>query len=143
MEIEIQQDLQMLYGSIAELIKQAKTKVAVTANTELTMLYWNVGKSIHQFVLQGNRAAYGKQIIINLSEMLTLNFGNGWGDKQLRHCIKAAESISKEQIVYAVRRQLRYPTRLKSQFYLAQLSKIGFLSLLLLREIVIRLVFKK
>ena len=108
MEIEIQQDLQMLYGSIAELIKQAKTKVAITANTELTMLYWNVGKSIHQFVLQGNRAAYGKQIIINLSEMLTLNFGNGWGDKQLRHCIKAAESISEEQIVYAVRRQLRY-----------------------------------
>ena len=42
MEIEIQQDLQMLYGSIAVLIKQAKTKVAITANTELTMLYWQL-----------------------------------------------------------------------------------------------------
>jgi hypothetical protein len=127
MEIEIQQDLQMLYGSIAELIKQAKTKVAITANTELTMLYWKVGKSVHQFVLQGNRAAYGKQIIINLSEMLTLNFGNGWGDKQLRHCIKAAETISEEQIVYAVRRQLSWThirtiaheeNPIKRQFYL-------------------------
>ena len=119
MEIEIQQDLQMLYGSIAELIKRAKTKVAITANAELTMLYWNVGKSIHQFVLQGNRAAYGKQIIINLSEMLTLNFGSGWSDKHLRHCLRSAETIEEEQIIYAVRRQLRYSTRLKSQFYLA------------------------
>jgi DUF1016 N-terminal domain len=127
MEIEIQQDLQMLYGNIAELIKEAKTKVAITANTELTMLYWKVGKSVHQFVLQGNRATYGKQIIINLSEMLTLNFGSGWGDKQLRHCIKAAETISEEQIVYALRRQLSWThirtiahedNPIKRQFYL-------------------------
>ena len=127
MEIEIQQDLQMLYGSIAELIKQAKTKVAITANTELTMLYWNVGKSIHQFVLQGNRAAYGKQIIINLSEMLTLNFGSGWSDKHLRHCLRTAETIEEQQIIYAVRRQLSWThiktisyeeNAIKRQFYL-------------------------
>ena len=105
MEIEIQQDLQMLYGSIAELIKRAKTKVAVTANAELTMLYWNIGKSIHQFVLQGNRAAYGKQIIINLSEMLTLNFGSGWSDKHLRHCLRSAETI--EELCATQKHRLR------------------------------------
>ena len=127
MEIEIQQDLQMLYGSIAVLIKQAKTKVAITANTELTMLYWNVGKAIHQFVLQGNRAAYGKQIIINLPEMLTLNFGSGWSDKHLRHCLRTAETIEEQQIIYAVRRQLSWThiktisyeeNAIKRQFYL-------------------------
>jgi predicted nuclease of restriction endonuclease-like (RecB) superfamily len=127
MEIEIQQDLQMLYGNIAELIKQAKTKVAITANTELTMLYWKVGKSVHQFVLQGNRAAYGKQIIINLSEMLTLNFGSGWSDKHLRHCLRTAETIEEEQIIYALQRQLSWThiktisyeeNPIKRQFYL-------------------------
>jgi predicted nuclease of restriction endonuclease-like (RecB) superfamily len=127
MEIEIQQDLQMLYGNIAELIKQAKTKVAITANTELAMLYWKVGKSVHQFVLQGNRATYGKQIIINLSEMLTLNFGSGWSDKHLRHCLRTAETIEEEQIIYALRRQLSWThiktisyeeNPIKRQFYL-------------------------
>jgi predicted nuclease of restriction endonuclease-like (RecB) superfamily len=127
MEIEIQQDLQMLYGNIAELIKEAKTKVAITANTELTMLYWKVGKSVHQFVLQGNRAAYGKQIIINLSEMLTLNFGSGWSDKHLRHCLHSAETIEEEQIIYALQRQLSWThiktisyedNPIKRQFYL-------------------------
>ena len=127
MEIEIQQDLLMLYGNIAELIKQTKTKVAITANTELTMLYWKVGKSVHQFVLQGNRAAYGKQIIINLSEMLTLNFGSGWSDKHLRHCLRTAETIKEEQIIYALQRQLSWThiktisyeeNPIKRQFYL-------------------------
>ncbi len=127
MEVEIQQDLQTLYGSIAELIKQAKIKVAITANTELTMLYWKVGKSVHQFVLQGNRATYGKQIIIKLSEMLTLNFGSGWSDKHLRHCLRSAETIEEEQIIYAVRRQLSWThiktiayeeNPIKRQFYL-------------------------
>jgi predicted nuclease of restriction endonuclease-like (RecB) superfamily len=127
MEIEIQQDLQMLYGNIAELIKEAKTKVAITANTELTMLYWKVGKSVHQFVLQGNRAAYGKQIIINLSEILTLNFGSGWSDKHLRHCLRTAETIEEEQIIYALQRQLSWThiktisyedNPIKRQFYL-------------------------
>jgi predicted nuclease of restriction endonuclease-like (RecB) superfamily len=127
MEIEIQQDLQMLYGNIAGLIKQAKTKVAITANTELTMLYWKVGKSVHQFVLQGSRAAYGKQIIINLSEMLTLNFGSGWSDKHLRHCLHTAETIEEEQIIYALQRQLSWThiktisyedNPIKRQFYL-------------------------
>jgi hypothetical protein len=44
-------DIQVLYGNIAELIKQAKTRVAVAANAELTMLNWTVGKSINDFIL--------------------------------------------------------------------------------------------
>ena len=73
----INTDIQNLYGGIAELIKQAKTRVAVTINAELAMLNWQIGKYINQFIVQGNRAAYGKQIIANLSVQLTGNFGSG------------------------------------------------------------------
>jgi len=120
-------DIQKLYASIAEQIKKAKIKVAVAANSELALLYWNVGKSINDFVLQGNRAAYGKEIIANLARKLTANFGKGWGEKQIRHCLRAAESFSEEQIVYALRRQLTWThlktiayeeNPLKRQFYL-------------------------
>lgn len=107
-EIEIHSEILQLYDSIAALIDQAKTRVAVTANAELAFLYWKVGKSVHDFVLHGNRAAYGKQIITNLSDQLTANYGNGWGEKNIRHCLRAAETIEEEQILYAVRRQLSW-----------------------------------
>ena len=86
-------EVHALYGHIADLISQAKTRVAVMANTELTILYWNVGRSINEFVLDGNRAVYGKQIISNLSSLLSDNFGRGWGEKHIRHCLRIAETI--------------------------------------------------
>jgi hypothetical protein len=104
--MELDNDIQKLYASIALQIKQAKTKVAITANSELALLYWNVGKSINEFVLQGNRAAYGKEIIVNLARKLTANFGKGWGEKQNQtlsprcgeffrraNCLRTAETI--------------------------------------------------
>jgi len=86
-------DIQSLYQNIAQLIVQAKTNVAVTANAELTFLYWKTGVFINDFVLHGNRAEYGKQIIENLSILLTAQFGKGWSAKQLRHCLRTAETI--------------------------------------------------
>jgi hypothetical protein len=69
---------------------------------------WTVGKSVNDFILQGNRAPYGKQILVKLSELLIENFGKGWSDKQLLHFLRAAESFTEEQIVSAVRRQLSW-----------------------------------
>lgn len=115
-KIEINTDIQNLYGGIAELIKQAKTRVAVTINAELAMLNWQIGSYINQFILQGNRAAYGQQIIANLSAQLTANFGSGWSEKQLMHFLRVAESFSEEQIISALRRQLSW-THLKTIAY--------------------------
>lgn len=126
-EIEIHSDIQNLYGGIAELISKAKARVAVTVNAELAMLNWQIGIYINQFILQGNRAPYGKQIIANLSVLLTENFGSGWSEKQLMHFLRVAESFSEEQIVSALRRQLSWThlktiayedNPLKRQFYL-------------------------
>jgi predicted nuclease of restriction endonuclease-like (RecB) superfamily len=113
---EINTDIQNLYGGIAKLIKQAKTRVAVTINAELAMLNWQIGVYINKFILQGNRAAYGKQIIANLSVQLTGNFGSGWSEKQLMHFLRVAESFSEEQIISALRRQLSW-THLKTIAY--------------------------
>lgn len=115
-KIEINTDIQNLYGGIAKLIKQAKTRVAVTINAELAMLNWQIGSYINQFILQGNRAPYGKQIIANLSVQLTGNFGTGWSEKQLMHFLRVAESFSEEQIISALRRQLSW-THLKTIAY--------------------------
>ncbi len=52
----------------------------------------------------------------NLSVLLSENIGKGWSLKQLMHCLRSAESFSKEQIVSAVRRQLSW-THLKTIAY--------------------------
>jgi predicted nuclease of restriction endonuclease-like (RecB) superfamily len=115
-DTEIQNEVQELYGNVAVLIKQARTRVAITANAELALLHWRVGVFINQFVLHGNRAPYGKQIIAKLSALLIENFNSGWSVKQLMHCLRSAESFSEEQIISAVQRQLSW-THLKTISY--------------------------
>lgn len=126
-ELDINDDLNPLYNSIAELIVRAKRTVAITANAELAILNWQTGVHINDFVLKGNRAAYGKKIITNLSKKLTENFGAGWSAKHLMHCLRAAECFSEAEIVSAVQRQLSWTylktiaheeKSLKREFYL-------------------------
>jgi len=97
-----------LLSSIKELIEQSRQQAAVAVNATITALYWQVGQKINSEILHHNRAEYGKQIIATLSRQLTLEYGKGWGEKHLRHCIRFAETFPDEQIVYALCRQLSW-----------------------------------
>lgn len=114
-----------LFKTVNELIAGAKQRMASTANHELTMLYWKVGKSIRVVVLQNERAAYGKEVIANLSRQLTRQYGKGWSQQQLRHCLHSAEVFSEEQILSAVRRELSW-THLRTIMYIDDALKRTF-----------------
>jgi DUF1016 N-terminal domain len=86
---------QTLFREIRQLIDAAKQRAAAAINAEITLLYWQVGNRIQTEVLQGQRAEYGKQIIASLSEQLTQAYGRGWSEKQLRHCLRLAETFPK------------------------------------------------
>ncbi|WP_373493548.1 YhcG family protein [Aquiflexum sp.] len=116
LELKFQKDISQLFESISTLIGEARQRVAVSANAEATILNYKVGVFVNAFILEGNRAPYGKQIIGNLSLMLTQKFGSGWSSKHLFHCLRTAESFSEEQIVSAVQRQLSW-THLKTVAY--------------------------
>ena len=68
-------------------------------------------------MLYNKRAEYGKQVVINLSIKLSERYGNGWGEKKLRHCIRSAYTFSEEEIVYATRTQLTW-THLRSLMFI-------------------------
>jgi hypothetical protein len=106
-----------LFQEIRQLIDVAKQRAAVAINAEITLLYWQVGKRIQTEVLQGQRAEYGKQIIVSLSQQLTQTYGRGWSEKQLRHCLHFAETFPDEQIVSTLRRQLSW-THIKTLMYI-------------------------
>jgi hypothetical protein len=106
--LEVKHKSEFLFSEITNLIEESRKAVAVTVNATLTMLYWNIGKKINEEVLNNQRADYGDQIIINLSKDLSATYGNGWGVKQLRHCLRTAETFPDKQIVYALSRQLTW-----------------------------------
>jgi predicted nuclease of restriction endonuclease-like (RecB) superfamily len=97
-----------LFLSIKQLIEQGKQQIAISVNTTMSMLYWQIGKMINDDVLQNQRAEYGKQIVSTLSRHLTQEYGDGWGEKHLRQCMQFAQAFPDEQIVYTLCRELSW-----------------------------------
>ena len=97
-----------LYGEIRSLIDAARNRVAVSVNAELTMLYWNVGHRINEEVLGNKRAAYGKQVVEELSKRLVGEFGAGWSYRQLMFCTQFAIYFPEIEIVNTLCSQLSW-----------------------------------
>jgi predicted nuclease of restriction endonuclease-like (RecB) superfamily len=97
-----------LLGQIKALIMQSQQQLAVSVNSALTLLYWQIGKRINEEILSDKRADYGKQIIKDLAVKLTEEYGKGWGEKQLRQCIKFSQSFPEKEIVYTLCIQLSW-----------------------------------
>ncbi len=114
-----------LFTEIKSLIEQSRQKVAVEVNSAISILYWNIGKKIRQEILQNRRAEYGKEVIISLSSELTKQYGKGWSEKQLRHCLRTAETIEDENIFYALSRELSW-THIRTLIYIDDKLKRSF-----------------
>ena len=80
---ELIQPEDSLLVEIKSLIDGARQRAAAAVNSELTLLYWQVGTQIRKNVLDGERAEYGKQVVKALADQLTSAYGKGWGLRQL------------------------------------------------------------
>ncbi|MCF0043320.1 PDDEXK nuclease domain-containing protein [Dyadobacter fanqingshengii] len=114
-----------LISSVRQLIKESRSRVAVAVNAEITMLYYQIGKRINEDVLRNDRAEYGKQVIRILSYDLVSEYGSGWSEKLIRHCMHFASVFPDSSIVSALRRQLSW-THLKSLMYIEDQLKREF-----------------
>jgi hypothetical protein len=71
---------------IKQIIISARNKAYTSINTVMVEAYWLIGKRIVEEEQQGkNRAEYGKEIIKTLSEVLQIEFGSGYGERNLRN----------------------------------------------------------
>lgn len=81
-----------LLSDIRQLIESAKSRVAATVNSTMTIMYWHIGDRINRELLGNERATYGKQIIANLSRRLTEQYGgNQFSEKNLNRMRLFAE----------------------------------------------------
>lgn len=104
-EVTLQESL---ITDLRTLINEARNKVALIVNTEITLLYWHIGKRINEEVLGNQRAEYGKQIVSTLSTQLTEEYGKGFNEKSLRRMMLFAELFPDFQIVSTLSRQLSW-----------------------------------
>lgn len=91
----------VLFHEVRQLIEQAREQVARTANSALTVLYWQVGDRIRRELLGETRAEYGEQIVSTLSTQLVQAYGPSFGVRSLRRMVQFSEVFPDAQIVAA------------------------------------------
>ena len=97
-----------LITDLRTLINEARNKVALIINTEITLLYWHIGKRINEEVLGNQRAEYGKQIVSTVSTQLTKEYGRGFELRNLRRMMQFAQLFPDFQIVATASQQLSW-----------------------------------
>lgn len=82
----IQPEGRSLYDRVASILEQARANVVRSVNANMVLAYWLIGREIVQELQGGeSRAAYGKQIIDDLSSRLKTRFGRGFSTTNLRY----------------------------------------------------------
>jgi len=87
---------------IIDVIKNTKNKVEIAVNSELIMLYWNIGKIIKIQILLDAKPEYGKSVIKSLSEELVAEYGRGYSQRNLFNMVKLYEVFDDESILHTM-----------------------------------------
>ena len=102
----VSRSTETLVTDIRALIHAARSQVSQAANAGLTTLHWGVGRRVRQDILGGKRAEYGERIVSAAGRQLSLEFGEGFSEKGLRHMMRFAEAFPDARIVSTLSRQL-------------------------------------
>ena len=73
-----------LYNAIANIISDARSKAYRAVNFVMVQAYWEIGRLITEDELNGQRAAYGKEVLKHLAARLTKDYGKGFDERELR-----------------------------------------------------------
>ena len=79
------QSSENIYTNVRGYIINAQRQVYSAVNAAMVEAYWNIGKTIYEVCGENDRAAYGKQVLKDLSERLTEEFGKGFSVRNLRN----------------------------------------------------------
>ena len=75
-----------LYTDVSSIIEQGRKEAYASVNHKMIETYWNIGRRIVEEEQNGEaRAEYGAQIIAQLSELLTHQYGKGFSKRNLAY----------------------------------------------------------
>ena len=107
-ELMTSEEVERLYVDISTMIHSAKHEVRKQMNDSIISLYWNIGRKLSDNVLQGEKAAYGKNIVGELSERLTIEYGKGFEKSSVFKMIKFYQEFGDYGKVATLSQQLTW-----------------------------------
>lgn len=82
MTFSISQDF---FRSISDILEKARKNARTAVNLSMVYAYYEIGRKIIEEEQNGeNRAAYGRQLLKELSIFLTKNYGKGYSAENLK-----------------------------------------------------------
>ena len=104
--------IEPLYGRIHAILADARTTIARTVNTQMVRAYWLVGREIVEEEQAGQtRAAYGDDVLGQISARLGSAFGKGFNTTNLKYMrlfyLAYPALLETDQIRHAVRDEFK------------------------------------
>ena len=83
--IDKQHSMEQLYASVKEILATARKRAYSAVNFAMVESYWLIGQQIVEHEQHGEaRADYGKGLLMDLAKRLTIDFGKGFDERELR-----------------------------------------------------------
>ena len=101
-------DESAIFEKVSAIIENRKYRAQVAANSEATMMFWEIGQYINSVILDAKRATYGKQIVATLSPQLQEKYGKSFELTNLRRMMRFAEKFADSEIVTKLAPQLTW-----------------------------------
>jgi hypothetical protein len=92
-------DEAVLFERVAAIIERRKNNAAAYANSEGTLMFWEVGQYINSVILDFKRAEYGKKIFSTLAIKLVARYGKSFSEQNLYRMTQFAEKFSDFEIL--------------------------------------------
>lgn len=134
-------EVEQTYHSVRGYVVEAQKQIYRSVNSAMVEAYWKIGKEIYEACGENERAAYGKQILAELSERLTVEFGKGFTEANLRNMRQFYLTFPKHDALRSelswthYRQLMRVPDTNAREFYLEEAAKAGWSSRQLQRQI--------
>jgi len=129
--IEKNKDIFTLYNNIKTIIDTSKQKILYEVNKTMTLSYWEIGERLKTETLKDERAVYGQEVIKNISDKLTLEYGRGYSRSNLERMMNFYMLFNDKEICATLSHKLSWShfiefikikDELKREFYIAMCS---------------------
>jgi hypothetical protein len=105
---ETQIDGAALFKHVSAIIENRKIRAQSQANRESVLMFWEIGKHIGSVLLGGERAGYGKQIVMTLSQQLQEKYGSSFDYTNVTRMIRFAARFPDSKILVPLAQQLSW-----------------------------------
>ena len=73
----------IIFSNVAQIIENRKFNAVSAANSQVVLMFWEIGNYINSAILGMERADYGKKILSTVSTKLAVDYGNAFVEANL------------------------------------------------------------